>query len=81
MRPAPLELQAFWRELPNAKLIHGGRVLQLASNTSFLGVEGFGKQLLVRDCYVRLWDKLDDTLLSRPLGFGRIIIGTPGEVS
>jgi hypothetical protein len=50
LSPAPEELQAFWKELPNAKLMHGDKVLQLAANTSFLGNEDFGQQMMVREC-------------------------------
>lgn len=76
-RAAPEELQAFWRELPNAKLMHGGKVLQLAANTSFLGQPDLGQMMMVRDCYVRLWEKLEEDF--RAGEYGRVIIGTPGE--
>lgn len=78
LRPAPEELQAFWRELPNAKLMHGGKVLQLAANTSFLGKPDLGQKMMVRECYVRLWEKLEEDF--RAGEYGRVIIGTPGEL-
>jgi hypothetical protein len=78
LRPAPEELQAFWRELPNAKLMHGGKVLQLAADTSFLGKQDLGQKMMVRECYVRLWEKLEEEDF-RAGERGRVIIGTPGE--
>jgi hypothetical protein len=77
LSPAPEELQAFWKELPNAKLMHGDKVLQLAANTSFLGNEDFGQQMMVRECYVRLWETLEEDF--RAGAKGRVIVGTPGE--
>jgi hypothetical protein len=75
LRPVPEELQAVW--LPNAKLLHGGKVLQLAANTSFLGKRDLGQKMMVRECYVRLCEKLEEDF--RAGEKGRVIIGTPGE--
>jgi hypothetical protein len=77
LRPAPEELRAFWRELLNARLMHGGKVLQLAANTSFLGKPALGQNMMVRECYVRLWEKVEEDF--RGGEYGRVIIGTPGE--
>jgi hypothetical protein len=75
--PPPEGLQAFWRELPSAELLHGGKVLRLAANTSFLGFKKYRNQMLVRECYVRLWEKLEEDFEAGE--DGRVIIGTPGE--
>jgi hypothetical protein len=54
LRPAADDLQAL---LPSAKLLHGGKVLQLTANTSFLGNRDLGQKVVVRECCVRLWER------------------------
>lgn len=76
MQAAPESLRAFWSGLQRAELTHGGRMLQL-EDTTFLGDSSLGDRMLVRECYPKLWEKLEEDFLAGSRG--RVIIGTPGE--
>lgn len=54
-----------------------GKVLELAGGTFFLGDPSYGNRMLVRECYRRLYSRLEKDFLAGQRG--RVIIGTPGS--
>eukprot|EP00243_Klebsormidium_subtile_P007518 TRINITY_DN334_c0_g2_i7.p1 TRINITY_DN334_c0_g2~~TRINITY_DN334_c0_g2_i7.p1 ORF type:complete len:819 (-),score=169.67 TRINITY_DN334_c0_g2_i7:435-2891(-) len=80
---APQELVDFWRALPDAAWSDDRKVMTLADGTSFLGHEGLGNKLYLRDCYPALQKEVQD-LFAEEDGHQRkknravVIIGIPG---
>jgi hypothetical protein len=53
------------------------KMLQLMGGTSFLGNPSFGDKMMVRECYKRLWSKMEDDF--RNGARGRVVVGSPGK--
>jgi hypothetical protein len=67
----------FWQQFGNAVMVGDGKILQLVGETSFLGDPSLGDKMMIRECYNRLWSKVEDDF--RIGARGRVVIGTPGE--
>jgi hypothetical protein len=78
MRDAPSVLTHFWAKLKEARLTSDGKVLELVDDTSFLGMENYGRVLMVRDCYKELAEQIESDFCCGEIG--RVIVGSPGTV-
>jgi hypothetical protein len=58
-------------------MVGDGKILKLVDETSFLGDPSFGDKMMIRECYNRLWSKVEDDFSKGARG--RVVIGTPGE--
>lgn len=58
-------------------MVGDGKILQLVCETSFLGDPSLGDKLMIRECYNRLWSKMEDDFSKGARG--RVVVGTPGE--
>lgn len=58
-------------------MVGDGKILQLVGETSFLGDPSFGDKMMIRECYNRLWSKVEDDFSKGARG--RVVVGTPGE--
>jgi hypothetical protein len=73
-QPAPLSVEAFWKQLPNATV--EGKVLRLAGGTTFWGSSSLPDRMYIRADYVGLWAEIQRFLES---GLRRVVIsGNPG---
>jgi hypothetical protein len=67
----------FWQHLGSAVMVGDGKILQLMGETSFLGDPSLGDKMMIRECYNRLWSKVEGDFSKGARG--RVVIGTPGE--
>lgn len=67
----------FWEQLSSAEILEDGKILRLVAGTSFIGRPSLGNTLMIRDCYHRLWEKLEADFGQDDLG--RAVVGTPGQ--
>jgi hypothetical protein len=69
-------MQEFWQHLPEAMWSDDGKILQLAAETSFLGMTEYGDKLMQRACYADFQGMLQQHHDSGGKGFA--VIGNSG---